>query len=61
MIINGAIWGWLQKQADLCEAGSRDALLETCRRVVPVATMLDCGCSDGWKILKTILGERLRR
>jgi SAM-dependent methyltransferase len=43
MKIRGVIWDWLQKQADLCEAGSRDALLETCRQVGPIATMLDCG------------------
>jgi SAM-dependent methyltransferase len=45
--IKRAIWDWLQKQADLNEAGSRDALLEMCRRVGPVSTILDCGCSDG--------------
>jgi SAM-dependent methyltransferase len=45
--IRRAIWDWLQKQADLNEAGSRDALLMMCQRVGPVSTILDCGCSDG--------------
>ena len=47
MKVKRVIWDWLQKQADLCEDGSRDALLEICRRVGPISTMLDCGCSDG--------------
>jgi ubiquinone/menaquinone biosynthesis C-methylase UbiE len=42
-----AIWNWLQKQADLNEAGTRDALLELCKQVSPIEVMLDCGCGDG--------------
>jgi len=41
------MWSWLQKQADLNEAGTRDALLSLCQQVSPIGTMLDCGCSDG--------------
>ncbi len=47
MGLRKAIWDWLQKQADLNEAGSRDAMLAMCQRAGPVSTILDCGCSDG--------------
>jgi len=45
--MRGIIWDWLHKQADLNEAGTRDALLMLCQEAGPVSTLLDCGCSDG--------------
>ena len=47
MNIKRVICNWLQKQADLNEAGTRDALLKLCQSVGPLSTILDCGCSDG--------------
>ena len=47
MNLRRATWDWIQKQADLNEAGSRDAMLVLCQRVGPLSTVLDCGCSDG--------------
>ena len=41
------MWNWLQKQADLNEAGTRDAITVLCQQVGPIETMLDCGCGDG--------------
>jgi methionine biosynthesis protein MetW len=47
MNLRRAIWNWLQKQADLNEAGSRNALLALCKEVTPLSTILDAGCGDG--------------
>lgn len=61
MNLRRAIWDWLQKQADLNEAGSRDALLAMCQRAGPLSTILDCGCSDGEftaRIVKAVEAKR---